>query len=113
MKIYSTIAVLGVSLGLGCSGPAPVAPQSLDQLVIEDPSFDFSTSVARGVDVAPLQGISAPALLRTETGALIMQGGFRDAAHVELRLPLGTTRLVRTADGQPTEVIDVDASAAK
>lgn len=113
MKTRTTIASFGVGLALGCSSPAPLAPHSLDQLVVEDPDFSFSTSVVRGVDVAPVPDASAPAELRTETGALLLQGAFRDAARVDLRLPLGTTRLSRAVDGRTTEVIDVDASTAE
>lgn len=115
MKTKTTLAILGAGLLFGCAQAKPDHPRSLDQLVIEDPSFTFSTSAVVGVDVGPQADATGPVELRTTQGGLVLQGGFRDAARVNLRLPLNTTHLLKTVGANDPEVVDVVVgdSAAK
>jgi len=112
MKTKTTLAVLGLGLVLGCTSAEPGRPASLNELVIEDPSFTFSTTAVVGVEVAPRPEATAPVELRTEAGGLVLQGGFRDTTRLNLRLPLQTTRLLRHAGTQAPEVVEVDASTS-
>lgn len=110
MKTRTTLALLGVGLLLGCSGTEPDLPATLNDLVIEDPTFTFSTSAVAGVEVPPAPAATAPVELRTLEGGLVLQGGFRETTRLDLRLPLSTTRLVRTAGDAEAQLVEVGAT---
>lgn len=94
----------------GCADAASETPERLDQLVIEDPDFDFATSRAvqlrleKSADQAPV----AVEVTDVE-GRRLMDGAFRSTATIDLKIPVGSEgRLtVRTGQGEQAKSQDV------
>lgn len=116
MKLSLSVAALGLLGATACvdaSGGAS-APETLDQLVITDPNFDFSTSRAVRLELRADEATGPQAVEVTDSeGRRLMDGAFRGSAVVDLKVPVGRARTLKLRVGQGEDAVerelDVDA----
>lgn len=112
----AALGLLGVTACVDASGGTST-PESLDQLQITDPSFDFSTSRAVRLELRADEAAEAKAVEVTDSeGRRLMDGAFRGSAVIDLKVPVGRARTLKLRVGQGDEAVerdlDVDADRA-
>ena len=104
----ATVGVVGLS---ACADVATdgQTPDSLDQLVITDPDFDFSTSRSVRLELRAEDGAAPKAVeVADSEGRRLMDGAFRGSATIDLKVPVGRDRTLKMRVGQGDDVVERD-----
>lgn len=110
---------LGVVSLTGCTERTAERPERLDQVVVSDPNFDFSTTRSVRLTLQPSEAAGQrPVEVTDAEGRRLMNGAFRGAAAIDLKVPVGspgrlTVRAGRGADAVQREIdLAEDGSAS-
>lgn len=105
------LAALGLLGATACADVASdaAAPESLDQLEITDPNFDFSTSRAVRLELRADETATPQAVEVTDSeGRRLMDGAFRGSAVVDLKVPVGRDRTLKLRVGHGDDAVERD-----
>ncbi len=110
----AALGLLGATACVDASGGSSV-PESLDQLEITDPNFDFATSRSVRLELRAEEGAVPQAVEVTDSeGRRLMDGAFRGSAVVDLKVPVGreSTLKLRVGNGDDAveRALNVDAN---
>lgn len=108
-KLSLAIGALGLLGATACadaSGGSSV-PDSLDQLEITDPNFDFATSRSVRLELRANEAIGPQAVEVTDSeGRRLMDGAFRDSAVIDLKVPVGRERTLKLRIGNGDDAVE-------
>lgn len=105
--MVGTFGVVGLA---ACADVADgPSPERLDQLVITDPNFDFSTSRAVRLELRAEEGAAPKAIeVADSEGRRLMDGAFRGSATIDLKVPVGLDRTLEVRVGKGQDAVSHD-----